>query len=169
MVAPIGSPNPQALYSPLNSDNRPAQLPTEPPPTASPPSPGDSVSISDEAKNLFAARAVGNVVDNPIATAAVSNNPQVDKTATAIYQGQQAQQAVDTYTNAASSASSSQSSSSSSDRSPLGVAAVSDNPKTDELATTVYGARTAQQLVAAYQQASQSADAQYTSGVSETA
>lgn len=161
MTAPVSSLNSSTVNWPLSdqNDNRPAQLPAELPPK----DPADQVSISPEARNLLAFRTAQNVIDNPIAAAAVSDNPQVDQVATNIYAAQQQQRLVDAYTSAASS------SDQSSDHSPLAIAAVSDNPDVDELATTAYAARTAQDIVDTYQQASQSAESQTAPKIDEQA
>lgn len=157
MATPIGTSTSVPLNQPLSGGNYPAQLPTEPP--APPENPVDAVSISDEAKKLLTARTVGAVVDNPIAAAAVSDNPQVDAVATNIYAGQQAQKALDIYTDVLSSPDES----GDSERSPLAIAAVSDNPQTDELATTIYSAKTIQAMLDTYTEVSQSANEQYSS------
>jgi len=160
MVMPITSSTSTPLNQPLSGQgaNYPAQLPTEPQP---PQSPADAVSISDEAKQLLAFRTTQAVVDNPIAAAAVSDNPQVDELATNIYAGQQAQKALDIYTDVLSSADGG----GDSGRSPMAIAAVSDNPQTDELATTIYSAQTIQSMVDTYTEVSQSANEQYSSSL----
>ncbi|HEU6456196.1 MAG TPA: hypothetical protein VN201_12070 [Roseateles sp.] len=89
MVAPIGSPNPQALYSPLNSDNRPAQIPTEPPPAASA-NPLEQVSISPEARSLLAADTADQSTDNPVpasTSASSASTPSAVPTASATAAG----------------------------------------------------------------------------------
>lgn len=160
MTTPISSTFGPPLNQPLSGGNYPAQLPTEP--QAPPANPADAVSISDEAKKLLTARTVGAVVDNPIAAAAVSDNPQVDEVATNIYAAQQAQKALDVYTDVLSSPDEG----GGSERSPLAIAAVSDNPQTDELATTIYSAQTIQAMLDTYTEVSQSANEQYSSSSS---
>lgn len=166
MTTPVSNSTASVYNQPLSgqSDNHPAHLPTEP--QAPPASPADEVTISDEAKKLAAFRATQTVVDNPIAAAAVSENPQVDEVAGNIYAAQQTQRMVDVYTDVLDSAEDNDS-----DRSPLGIAAVSDNPQTDELATTIYSAQTIQEMLDTYKQASESANEQYssTSSVDEEA
>lgn len=84
------------------ASNRPATLPAETGSAAT-----DKVSLSDEAKKLGAAKAVTSA---PVATAAVSNDPQVDKVATTVYSAQQAQNLADIYQDTSRSAKETQSS-----------------------------------------------------------
>lgn len=125
-----------------------ATLPANPPSTR--------VSLSDEAKKLAAAKAV---TEAPVAVAAASDNAQVDKTAQAVYQGQQAQQQLDTY------ASVSQANQPADNNNPnvsspdagkaLKLAAASENPQVDELALTYAAAQQAQQKLDIYREVAQ--------------
>lgn len=125
-----------------------ATLPSNPPSTR--------VSLSDEAKKLAAAKAVS---EAPVAVAAASDNAQVDKTAQAVYQGQQAQQQLDTYA-AVSQANQPSDNNNPDVSSPdaakaLKLAAASENPQVDEFALTYAAAQQAQQKLDIYREVAQ--------------
>ncbi len=147
MISSIGSGTPQSLMTPdiRPRAEKPSQLPTQPQ--------APDVSLSDEAKKLAAARSI---TSNPVAVAAVSDNTQVDQVATNIYMGQQAQRMLDTYTQV-SKPPEDTTGNGGSQRSPVAIAAASQNPEVDELATTVYKSKQAQQMLDMYTQSYQSA------------
>jgi len=147
MISSIGSGTPQSLMTPdiRPRAEKPSQLPTQPQ--------APDVSLSDEAKKLAAARSI---TSNPVAVAAVSDNTQVDQVATNIYMGQQAQRMLDTYTQV-SKPPEDTTGNGGSQRSPVAIAAASQNPEVDELATTVYKSKQAQQMLDIYTQSYQSA------------
>jgi hypothetical protein len=148
MISSIGSGIPQGLMTPdvRQRAEKPSQLPAQSPASS-------DVSLSDEAKRLAAARVV---TSNPVAVAAVSDNPRVDQVATNVYMGQQAQRMLDTYTEVSRPPEDS-SGTAGSQRSPVAIAAASQNPEVDELATTAYKSKQAQQMIDMYTESYQSA------------
>ena len=107
-----------------------------------------NVSLSAQGQALLAQQ----LVNNPVATAAVSNNQQVDKVADTIYTAQSAARLGQIYTG---NNNTNNQNSSSNDllNNPVAVAAVSDNSKVDQLADTIYASQNAQSLLNTYQNA----------------
>ena len=104
------------------------------------------VDISQRALDLFAAKAL---TSTPVLVAAVSDNAQVDELATSIYSAQQNEQMIATYENSASNSANSDGGTSTAKL--LAISAATQNPQVDEMATTVFSARQAQQLLSIYQ------------------
>lgn len=169
MISPIS--NSAALYpsqalgatqlpaTPPEASNLPAE-PTEPTEPAEPPS--TIVNVSDEAKQLLAAKTVTSA---PIAVATVSDNEQVDQTAEAVYLGQQAQQQLETYA-AVSQANQPPPDYTNPDLSgpdaakAVALAAASENPQVDEFALAYAAAQQAQEKIDIYQEVAQNNQAQ---------
>ena len=161
MVSSISGSSPLYPAQPANNvqqsagqgKDQAATLPANPP--------SSRVSLSDEAKKLAAAKAL---TDAPVAVAAASDNAQVDKTAQAVYQGQQAQQQLETYA-AASQANQPPESSNPDVSSPdaakaVKLAAASENPQVDELALSLAAAQQAQQKLNIYREVAQNGQPQ---------
>ena len=104
------------------------------------------VDISQRALDLFAAKAL---TSTPVLVATVSDNAPVDDLATSIYSTQQNEQMIATYENSASNSTNSDGGTSTAKL--LAISAATQNPQVDEMATTVFSARQAQQLLSIYQ------------------
>lgn len=129
--------------APAATAGKPSQLPSPP-----------AAEVPDEGLKLAAAKAL---IENPVAVAAISDNAKVDALASDLYVAQQKQQALETYSQSAALApggdNDNDNDSSGGNRNPLAIAAASDNPQVDELATTVYQSRQALKMVDYYSEA----------------